>query len=163
RAVSRALGDPPVDRVLAGARRVGVFACGKAAAAMVRALPGKLRREALVVLPRGYPAKGLSSAEVLFASHPEPGASSVAAARRAGGRSRARGVRPDRPPPAWGRRLSRRIEPDRPRSGGARGSADGTDGPARPQKAVRRGILRGGAFRAGRREAPSRRRVACRG
>ena len=83
RAVSRALGDPPVDRVLAGARRVGVFACGKAAAAMVRALPGKLRREALVVLPRGYPAKGLSSAEVLFASHPEPDASSVVAARRA--------------------------------------------------------------------------------
>src|SRR5207249_1097060 len=83
RAVSRALGDPAVARALAGARRVGVFACGKAAAAMVRALPGKLRREALVVLPRGYPAKGLSSAEVLFASHPEPDASSVVAARRA--------------------------------------------------------------------------------
>lgn len=50
---------------------------------MVRGVPGRLRRGALVVLPRGYPAAGLSSLEVLFSSHPEPDASSLRAARRA--------------------------------------------------------------------------------
>src|SRR6202162_2089217 len=83
RAVSRALSGPRVSRLLGHARRVGVFACGKAASAMVRGVPGRLRRGALVILPRGYPGAGLSSLEVLFSSHPEPDASSVRAARRA--------------------------------------------------------------------------------
>ena len=82
-AVSRALARPRVARFLQGAARVGVFACGKAASAMVRGVPLSLRRGALVVLPRGYPDRGLSSAEVLFSSHPEPDARSVRAARRA--------------------------------------------------------------------------------
>ncbi len=50
---------------------------------MVRGVPARLRHGALVVLPRGYPAAGLSSLEVLFSAHPEPDASSVRAARRA--------------------------------------------------------------------------------
>jgi len=50
---------------------------------MVRGVPARFRRDALVVLPRGYPAAGLSSLEVLFSSHPEPDASSLRAARRA--------------------------------------------------------------------------------
>ena len=50
---------------------------------MVLGVPGRLRRGALVILPRGYPAGGLSSLEVLFSSHPEPDASSVRAGRRA--------------------------------------------------------------------------------
>jgi glycerate 2-kinase len=83
RAVSRALSESRVSRLLGDARRVGVFACGKAASAMVRGLPGRLRRGALAVLPRGYPATGLSTLEVLFSSHPEPDASSLRAARRA--------------------------------------------------------------------------------
>jgi len=83
RAVSRALSGPRISRLLGDARRVGVFACGKAASAMVRGVPRRLRRGALVVLPRGYPAAGLSSLEVLFSSHPEPDASSLRAARRA--------------------------------------------------------------------------------
>ncbi len=50
---------------------------------MVGGLPEKLRRNALVVLPRGYPAEGLSAARLLFSSHPEPDTSSVDAARQA--------------------------------------------------------------------------------
>jgi hydroxypyruvate reductase len=50
---------------------------------MVRGVPARFRRNSLVVLPRGYPAGGLSSLEVLFSSHPEPDSSSVRAARRA--------------------------------------------------------------------------------
>src|SRR6202162_4504646 len=83
RAVSQALSGPRISRLLGDARRVGVFACGKAASAMVRGVPGRLRRGSLVFLPRGYPAAGLSSLEVLFSSHPEPDASSLRAARRA--------------------------------------------------------------------------------
>src|SRR5512141_3147966 len=82
RAVARALVRPRVARLLEGADRVGVFACGKAASAMVRGVPLPLRRGALVVLPRGYPGLGLSSLEILFSSHPEPDASSIRAARR---------------------------------------------------------------------------------
>lgn len=82
-AVAGALENLRVSRLLRGSRRVGVFACGKAAAGMATGLPEKLRRCALVVLPRGYPASGLETSEVLFASHPEPDRSSVAAARRA--------------------------------------------------------------------------------
>jgi hydroxypyruvate reductase len=83
RAVSRALEIPRVWRLLRGSRGTGVFACGKAAAAMAAGLPEDLRRSALVVLPRGYPAAGLESSEVLFSSHPEPDRASVAATRRA--------------------------------------------------------------------------------
>jgi len=83
KAVARELSRPRLAGVLGGARRVGVFACGKAASAMVQGVPARFRRNALVVLPRGYPAGGLSSLEVLFSSHPEPDASSVRATRRA--------------------------------------------------------------------------------
>ena len=82
RAVSEAIQRPPVAGLLRGARRVGVFACGKAAAAMLQGVPRRFRRVALAVLPRGYPAEGLSSSAVLFAAHPEPDSSSVQAARR---------------------------------------------------------------------------------
>jgi glycerate 2-kinase len=83
-AVRRALARPEFERAVGGARRVGIFAAGKAAAGMTRgALEGLGRRDALVVLPRGYASTGLSEAETLFAGHPEPDASSVRAARRA--------------------------------------------------------------------------------
>ena len=85
-AVRRALEDRDVRRALAG-RRVGVFAVGKAAAGMaraaLRAMPALTARSALVVLPRGVAASGLSRATVLRGSHPEPDASSVRAAKRA--------------------------------------------------------------------------------
>src|SRR6185369_14766883 len=81
KAVSREVSKPRLAGLLGQARRVGVFACGKAASAMVRGVPARFRRDALVVLPRGYPAAGLSSLEVLFSSHPEPDASSLRAAR----------------------------------------------------------------------------------
>jgi glycerate-2-kinase len=82
-AVRTALARPDVARALAGARSVGIFAAGKAAAGMVRGAGsvGALRR--LVVLPKGHPARGLSRRDVAFAAHPEPDASSVRAARRA--------------------------------------------------------------------------------
>ena len=74
-------------RALAGRRRVGVFAVGKAASGMaraaLRALPALTAREALVIVPRGDPTRGLSRATVLRAAHPEPDASSVRAADRA--------------------------------------------------------------------------------
>src|SRR5260370_12842448 len=75
KAVARALARPRLAGLLGRARRVGVFACGKAASAMLLGVPARIRRNALVVLPRGYPAGGLSSVEVLFASHPEPDSS----------------------------------------------------------------------------------------
>jgi glycerate 2-kinase len=83
RAVSEALSRPSVARALAKARQVGVFACGKAAVSMVRGVPLGWRKKALTVLPRGYPAGGVSSGELLFSSHPETDDTSVAAARRA--------------------------------------------------------------------------------
>jgi glycerate 2-kinase len=89
RAVVRALEDPIVARRVEGARRVGVFAVGKAAAAMAGAVPRRLFDEALVILPREQAARAarlpraVKNVEVLEASHPEPDASSVAAARRA--------------------------------------------------------------------------------
>jgi hydroxypyruvate reductase len=61
---------------------MGVFACGKAAASMLQGVPRRFRTVALAVLPRGYPAEGLSCSTVLFAAHPEPDSSSVQAARR---------------------------------------------------------------------------------
>jgi glycerate-2-kinase len=68
-AVRRALRAPPVAGMLARARRVGVFAVGKAAAAMLRGMDGRFE-PALVVLPRGHADDGVGRAEVLFASHP---------------------------------------------------------------------------------------------
>lgn len=83
-AVARALASPALRRALARAGRIGVFAVGKAAAGMARAA---LREAgpvpALVVLPRGHPARGLAPGAVVFAAHPEPDASSARAARRA--------------------------------------------------------------------------------
>jgi glycerate 2-kinase len=84
RCVHAALDRPALDRVLRGGRgRVGVFSVGKAAAGMYAAAAPLLRGvEGLVVLPDGYPSPA-ADAEVLFASHPEPDRSSVAAAKRA--------------------------------------------------------------------------------
>jgi len=50
---------------------------------MILGLPGDVRTGALVVLPRGYSERGLKGCEVLYSAHPEPDASSLAAARRA--------------------------------------------------------------------------------
>ena len=83
RAVSEALSRPSVARTLSKAREIGVFSCGKAAVPMAEGVPGGLRKSALVVLPRGYPAGAMSSTEVFFSSHPEPDGASLAAARRA--------------------------------------------------------------------------------
>ena len=85
RQVSRALAQPAVQEALRKARRIGVFAVGKAAAGMYRgaAATALTADRALVVLPRGHPRSGTRGAEVLFASHPEPDRASVAAARRA--------------------------------------------------------------------------------
>ncbi len=82
RAVPAALLLPEVDRALSSARRIGVFAVGKAAAGMLRG-GWKRGREGLLVLPRGYPAPRLAGIEVLFSAHPAPDASSVHAAREA--------------------------------------------------------------------------------
>jgi len=81
RAVARALERPAVARVLASAGRLGVFAVGKAACAMLEAA-GEADA-ALLILPAGYSPPRRSHAEVLFASHPAPDRSSVAAAKRA--------------------------------------------------------------------------------
>ncbi|MGH9316394.1 MAG: glycerate kinase type-2 family protein [Thermoanaerobaculia bacterium] len=83
RAVARALRKPRVAKVLREARRVGLFAVGKAAAGMACGVPERWRRETLVVLPASYPAPELPSAQILFASHPEPGRSSLHAAKSA--------------------------------------------------------------------------------
>ncbi len=82
RSVAAVLREPAVARALLGARRVGIFAVGKAAAGMFDAA-ARAGREGLVVLPRGYPAPVRPGAKVLFSAHPEPDASSVAAARAA--------------------------------------------------------------------------------
>lgn len=82
RAVSAALAEPAVATTLGRARRVGVFAVGKAAAGMYRGAAGA-GEAALIVLPKGYSSAATDGAEVLFASHPEPDRSSVVAARRA--------------------------------------------------------------------------------
>ena len=83
-AVARALARSDVRGALSGRRRVGVFAVGKAAAAMARAARKTLPlASALVVLPRGHRVRGLAGASVLRAAHPEPDAASVRAAKRA--------------------------------------------------------------------------------
>ncbi|HEY6051847.1 MAG TPA: DUF4147 domain-containing protein, partial [Thermoanaerobaculia bacterium] len=91
RAVTRALKEPLLARRLGRARRVGIFAVGKAAAAMAGAVPRRLfeRARILVVVPRDGAVREArltrraGTVEVLEASHPDPDASSVAAARRA--------------------------------------------------------------------------------
>jgi hydroxypyruvate reductase len=83
RAVSEALSRPSIVRALARAGEIGVFSCGKAAVPMAEGVPGRLRKRALLVVPGGYPDRAMSSAEVLFSSHPEPDGASLAAARRA--------------------------------------------------------------------------------
>jgi hydroxypyruvate reductase len=82
RCVAAALAEPAVARALRNARRVGVFAAGKAAAGMFDAATAA-GRKGLVVLPRGHPPPSRSGATVLFSAHPEPDASSIAAARAA--------------------------------------------------------------------------------
>jgi hydroxypyruvate reductase len=82
-AVRRALERPDVARALAGARRVGLFAVGKAAARMTSGARSVAAAKRLVILPRGHAARGLPRREVVFARHPEPDSSSVRAARRA--------------------------------------------------------------------------------
>jgi hydroxypyruvate reductase len=82
-AVAKALASAAVARTLRG-RRVGVFAAGKAAAPMARAaLRGLPKAPALVIVPRGDAARGLSGAAILRAAHPRPDAASLRAARQA--------------------------------------------------------------------------------
>lgn len=80
-AVRRALREPAVRAVLAKARRVGVFASGKAAAAMLAGARDVEGRRLAVVPEGGVRPKG--KMETLASAHPEPDASSVRAARRA--------------------------------------------------------------------------------
>jgi hydroxypyruvate reductase len=82
-AVRRTLTRPEIVRALSAARSVGIFASGKAGAAMARGARHLRASRTLVVLPRGYPLGGLDRASVVFSSHPEPDRSSVHAARRA--------------------------------------------------------------------------------
>jgi hydroxypyruvate reductase len=82
RCVDAALAEPAVARALRKARRVGVFAAGKAAAGMFDAAAAS-GRKSLVVLPRGHLPPSRPGARILFSAHPEPDASSVAAARAA--------------------------------------------------------------------------------
>jgi glycerate 2-kinase len=80
-AVRGALCLPAVREALEGARRIGVFASGKAAARMLHGA-SRVIGERLAVVPRGglRPGRGVPT---LTAAHPEPDRSSLAAARRA--------------------------------------------------------------------------------
>src|SRR5262245_44226083 len=80
--VTRALASPRIATALRRARRVGVFAVGKAAGTMLLGARSVGRR-GLAILPRGTPAPRLPGVEILHSSHPEPDRSSVAAARKA--------------------------------------------------------------------------------
>ncbi len=82
RCVEMALAEPVISRSLETARRVGVFAVGKAAAGMLSGARG-IGSRGLAVLPRGYPLRARAGVEVLLSSHPEPDRSSLRAARRA--------------------------------------------------------------------------------
>lgn len=83
RAVSRALADRQIAIRLAAARAIGLFAVGKAAAAMFEGARN-VGSEALVILPKGYRAPKIGArGKVLFASHPAPGRASVHAAKEA--------------------------------------------------------------------------------
>jgi hydroxypyruvate reductase len=84
RRTQSALSEPALRLACRKARRIGIFAAGKAAAAMARAALAELGpRETFVVLPKGHPSRGLPRGTVAYASHPEPDASSMRAARRA--------------------------------------------------------------------------------
>ncbi|HET7451755.1 MAG TPA: DUF4147 domain-containing protein, partial [Thermoanaerobaculia bacterium] len=80
RLVAEHLGRRPPRPV----RRRGLFACGKAAVAMASGAFGSARFDGmLVVAPRGVAVPKALRAAVRFAAHPEPDASSIAAARAA--------------------------------------------------------------------------------
>ncbi|HEX7254271.1 MAG TPA: DUF4147 domain-containing protein, partial [Thermoanaerobaculia bacterium] len=55
RAVKRSLSDPEIGRALAKARRIGMFAVGKAARGMAEGARSIAWDAGLAVLPRGYP------------------------------------------------------------------------------------------------------------
>jgi hydroxypyruvate reductase len=80
--VQKALASPRIRRMLAGARGVGVFAAGKAAAGMLAGTAGRFDR-GLAILPKGFPAVRARGVRVLRASHPEPDRASERAARAA--------------------------------------------------------------------------------
>ncbi len=80
--VSSALARPRVDRALREARGVGVFAVGKAAAAMAEGTRG-LAGRGLAIMPRGSESPGVPGLAVVRSSHPEPDRASVLATRRA--------------------------------------------------------------------------------
>jgi glycerate 2-kinase len=80
--VTAALSVPEVVGALEAARRVGVFAVGKAAAGMLRGARGCFSR-GLAILPRGASRPGLPGVDIVSSAHPEPDRSSLAAARRA--------------------------------------------------------------------------------
>jgi glycerate 2-kinase len=80
RAVKRALRRPALARAVQSARRLGLFAVGKAAAGMLEGAPEA--DAALAILPKGYPPPVRARVELLFAAHPAPDLSSVRAARR---------------------------------------------------------------------------------
>jgi hydroxypyruvate reductase len=82
-AVRRALAEPAVARALAGARSVGIFAAGKAAARMARGARRFQASRSLVVLPRGHSTAGVRKCDVVFGAHPEPDRTSMHAARAA--------------------------------------------------------------------------------
>jgi hydroxypyruvate reductase len=82
-AVERSLRDPVIRGAVARAQRVGVFAAGKAAAAMLAGARSIDWDIGLAVLPRGYPAARFPRTRVLFASHPDPDRSSLLAAGKA--------------------------------------------------------------------------------
>ncbi|MEO8190008.1 MAG: DUF4147 domain-containing protein [Acidobacteriota bacterium] len=85
RAVRRALAEAAVAMRIERANHVGLFAVGKAARGMFGGVrPGTFDR-ALIVAPRGSVGRFALAAGVTLveASHPDPDASSVAAARRA--------------------------------------------------------------------------------
>src|SRR5262245_8008116 len=82
-AVERSLCDSAIDRALARARRIGMFAAGKAARGMMEGARSIAWDKGLAVLPRGYPRPRFDKTRVLAASHPFPDRSSVQAAEEA--------------------------------------------------------------------------------
>lgn len=82
-AVARALSQPTLERAIGKARRLGVFASGKAATGMLAGLGSLTFERGLAVLPRGYAAPRAGNVAVLTASHPRPDRSSLEAADEA--------------------------------------------------------------------------------